>query len=302
VPSSWKTFGRAVEIVTIVLLVLAVSYLWINSDSEDAEAPQVLSQAPEAKAEAVPQPYRPTVPMAPETAAYQQPVAVSPTIDNSPPADLYQPPKEPAPIYSSAGQIRLCDVPYQFETDWQAAQTTPSEFVEQVIRGIQAVLRSKQNIHDENSAELFDVFYDNLLPYFDTKTAAQQVLAKHWRAATDDQRTRFICAFQIVLIKRWTAGSLELYQHELAVLPFSGDATKRTTTVKTNRQLVDGTNISVNYTLRKYENSWLMFDVTVEGVSYIRNFRAELDAEIRNSSLEEVIRQLEKEAEIILGG
>ena len=53
-PSSWKTFGRTVEIVTIVLLVLAVSYLWINSDSGDAEAPQVLSQAPEARAEAVP--------------------------------------------------------------------------------------------------------------------------------------------------------------------------------------------------------------------------------------------------------
>jgi ABC-type transporter MlaC component len=44
-----------------------------------------------------------------------------------------------------------------------------------------------------------------------------------------------------------------------------------------------------------------MFDVTVEGVSYIRGYRAELDAEIRNSSLEAVIQRLETDAEIALG-
>lgn len=300
-PSSWKTFGRAVEIVAIVLLVLAVSYLWVNSDSEDTEAPQVQSQAPDARAEAVQRPYRPPVPTATETGAYQRPVAVSPPIDNSPPADLYQPPKEPPTIYSSAGQMNPCDVAERFVTDWQAAQTTPSEFVEQAIWGTQAALRSMQNIYDENLDELYDVFYENLLPYFATRLLAQQVLAKHWRIATTDQRGRFDCAFQIILIKRLATELLECYQGELAILPFRGDARKRTIIVRTRCQSIDGSSISVNYTLLNQENQWRMFDVTVEGVSYVRGYRAELDAEIRNSSLEEVIQRLEKDAEIALG-
>ena len=285
-----------------MLLVLAVSYLWVNSGSEDTEAPQVQSQAPDARAEAVQRTYRPPVPTATETGAYQRPVAVSPPIDNSPPADLYQPPKEPPPIYSSAGQMRPCDVADQFVTDRQAEKMTPYEFVEQAIRGIQAVLWSKQNIYDENLVELFDVFYENLLPYFDTHAVAQQVLAKHWRIATTDQRGRFDCAFQIVLNNRMATELLECYQGELAILPFSGDARKRTVIVKTRCQLVDGSSFSVNYTLLNQENQWRMFDVTVEGVSYVRGYRTELDAEIRNSSLEAVIQRLETDAEIALGG
>ncbi len=57
--SSWKALGRTLEIITIVLLVLAVGYLWVNSDSEDLEAPQGASQAPDAKIETVEHPYQP---------------------------------------------------------------------------------------------------------------------------------------------------------------------------------------------------------------------------------------------------
>jgi phospholipid transport system substrate-binding protein len=128
------------------------------------------------------------------------------------------------------------------------------------------------------------------------------VLAKHWRIATTDQRGRFDCAFQIILIKRLATELLECYQGELAILPFSGDARKRTVRVKTRCQWVDVRSISVDYTLLNQENQWRMFDVTVEGVSYVRGYRVELDAEIRNSSLEAVIQRLETDAEIALGG
>ena len=71
---------------------------------------------------------------------------------------------------------------------------------------------------------------------------------------------------------------------------------KRTATVKTTVDLEDGTNVSVNYTLINKKPGWMMFDVIIEGVSYIRNFRTEFDEEIKASSLEDVIVRLEKEA------
>jgi len=67
-------------------------------------------------------------------------------------------------------------------------------------------------------------------------------------------------------------------------------------------RLDDGSRVPVNYGLVKRENGWLLFDVTIEGVSYIRNFRAELDSEIRSSSLAAVIERLEKEATIVTDG
>lgn len=58
----------------------------------------------------------------------------------------------------------------------------------------------------------------------------------------------------------------------------------------------DGTKVSVDYELVRRNAGWLVFNVIIEGVSYVRNFRAELDAEIKGSSLDAVIERLEGEA------
>ena len=83
---------------------------------------------------------------------------------------------------------------------------------------------------------------------------------------------------------------------QVEILPYKGDTSKRTTEVKTRVQLDDGTTIPVHYTLVNRSDQWRMFDVKIEGVSYIVNYRKELETEIRNSSLESVIRRLETEA------
>ncbi|MEJ2258812.1 MAG: ABC transporter substrate-binding protein, partial [Woeseiaceae bacterium] len=58
----------------------------------------------------------------------------------------------------------------------------------------------------------------------------------------------------------------------------------------------DGSKVSVDYELVRRKAGWLVFNVVIEGVSYVRNFRAELDSEIKGSSLDAVIERLESEA------
>ena len=59
--------------------------------------------------------------------------------------------------------------------------------------------------------------------------------------------------------------------------------------------MVDGTKVPVNYGMVRRDVGWLMFDVTIEGISYVRNFRTELNAEIQAKSLDSVISRLESE-------
>jgi len=54
--------------------------------------------------------------------------------------------------------------------------------------------------------------------------------------------------------------------------------------------------VPVNYGMVKRDAGWLMFDVTIEGISYVRNFRTELNAEVQATSLDAVIERLESEA------
>lgn len=177
-----------------------------------------------------------------------------------------------------------------------AGTQTPSEFVEEAVAVLADSLEGKRDELANDKAALYALIDELLLPRFDRRMAAQQVLARHWRGASEAQRDRFINAFYTTLVHRYADGVLDFEPDRIEVLPFRGDAKKRVATVKTTVDLEDGTNVSVNYTLINHKSGWMIFDVTIEGVSYIRNFRTEFDAEIKSTSLEDVIVRLEKEA------
>ncbi len=177
------------------------------------------------------------------------------------------------------------------------ADASPNAVIETAVVELSEALDGRKDELAENREALYALIDEILLPRFDRRFAAQLVLAKHWRTASDEQQQRFIDAFYSSLLQRYADGILEFDQERIEVLAFRGDDKARNTTVKTIVQLDDGTKVPVNYDLVRRGEEWKMFNVTVEGVSYVRNFRAELDSEIRSTSLEKVIARLESEAQ-----
>jgi phospholipid transport system substrate-binding protein len=178
------------------------------------------------------------------------------------------------------------------------SEQTPNEVIESAVQLFAAKLEGRQDELATDRQALYALIDEILLPRFDRKFAAQIVLAKHWRSATEDQQERFIEAFYQALLRKYADGVLEFEQDQVTVQPFRGDLTKKRSKVRSTVQLNDGSKVAVDYELVKRDSGWLLFNVVIEGVSYVRNFRAELDAEIRGSSLDAVIERLEGEAGI----
>ncbi|MCG8370059.1 MAG: ABC transporter substrate-binding protein [Proteobacteria bacterium] len=179
-----------------------------------------------------------------------------------------------------------------------AADGSPNAVIEDSVALLAEQLDSRREELGENRAALYEIIDAILLPRFDRRFAAQVVLAKHWRTATREQQTRFIEAFYQALVRKYADGILEFDPDVITVLPYRGDAAKRRTRVRSTVDLNDGSKVAVDYELVRRKTGWLVFNVVIEGVSYVRNFRAELDSEIRASSLQAVIDRLEKEAGI----
>ena len=177
-----------------------------------------------------------------------------------------------------------------------AHASTPNALIEESIALLTEKLDGRKEELAADRKALYALIDEILLPRFDRRFAAQVVLAKHWRTASDEQKSRFIDAFYQALVRRYADGVLEFDPDKITVLPYRGDETKKRTKVRTTIALDDGSKAAVDYDLVKRENGWLVFNVVIEGVSYVRNFRAELDAEIRSSSLDAVIARLESEA------
>lgn len=183
-----------------------------------------------------------------------------------------------------------------------ASANTPNTLIEESIALLTEKMDGRKDELAADRQALYALIDEILLPRFDRRFAAQVVLAKHWRTASDEQKNRFIEGFYHALVRRYADGVLEFDPDRITVLPYRGDDTKKRTKVRTTVLLDDGSKAAVDYDLVKRESGWLVFNVVVEGVSYVRNFRAELDAEIRESSLDEVISRLESEAGVAADG
>lgn len=175
---------------------------------------------------------------------------------------------------------------------------SPNEVIESSVALLAEKLDGRREELTEDRKALYEIIDDILMPRFDRRFAAQVVLAKHWRTATEEQQSRFIEAFYRALLRKYADGILEFDPDMITVLPYRGDDTKKRTKVRSTVALDDGSKVAVDYELVKRKAGWLVFNVVIEGVSYVRNFRAELDSEIRASSLDAVIERLESEADI----
>ncbi|MCH9693892.1 MAG: ABC transporter substrate-binding protein [Gammaproteobacteria bacterium] len=179
-----------------------------------------------------------------------------------------------------------------------AQDSSPNKVVEDAVALLAAKLDGRRDELSDDRDALYALIDEILLPRFDRRFAAQVVLAKHWRSAEKEQRDRFIEGFYQALVRKYADGVLEFDEDQISVLPFRGDASKKRVKVRSTVRLEDGSKVAVDYELVKRESGWLLFNVVIEGVSYVRNFRTELDSEIRGSSLVAVIERLESEAGI----
>ena len=131
-----------------------------------------------------------------------------------------------------------------------------------------------------------------LLPHFDTDYAARMVLGRHWRDATESQRKRFIEAFYQSLMADYGDAMLQFKREQLKILPFRGDPAANTATVRTE-VMREGKVVPVNFSVRRTPEGWKVWDVTIEGISYARNFRNDFGTEVDQQGLEHLIKRLE---------
>ena len=170
---------------------------------------------------------------------------------------------------------------------------SPNFAVEEAAKLLDEAISGRRDELGEDKVALYALIDEILLPRFDRRYAAQLVLARHWRTTSEEQREQFIIAFYNNMMRLYAEAVLDFNLGRMEILPFRGDATKKRTTVRTIMRLDDGTKVPVNYGMVSRESGWKMFDVTIEGISYIRNFKAELNAEIQVEGLDGVIGRLE---------
>jgi phospholipid transport system substrate-binding protein len=172
--------------------------------------------------------------------------------------------------------------------------SSPQKLIETSSRVLLADLDANRAAYRKDITGLYKVIDKEFLPHVDVDYAAQQVLGKHWRTATADQRKRFVDAFYKSLLTTYGDALVDFTGDRMKVLPFQGDATQPRVSVRTEIKRSNGATVAVAYGLRKLDGSaWKVWDVVIEGISYVKSFREDFGLEIEQKGLDALLKRLE---------
>jgi len=173
----------------------------------------------------------------------------------------------------------------------------PDEMVKTSIANMNNQLGDKQNKQrlETDKEELYSIIDASLSPYFQKQYAGRLVLNKHWSSTTKDQRVRFTEGLYQSLVKSYALTLLSFDVSKINVLPLDAitEQTKKLTV--RSEVLYKGELIPMNFSFGLFRDGWRFYDVRIEGVSYIKNYRNQFDAEISATGIDAVIERLESE-------
>ena len=163
--------------------------------------------------------------------------------------------------------------------------------VEQIIK----VLEDPALRADARSQERRAAIRKEAEGVFDFTETARRALGRHWQGLAEKDRQEFTSLFTD-LIERAYISKIERYSGER--IAYAGEAMEGgLATVRTRFVTKQGTEVPVDYRMQQRGDRWLVYDVSVEGVSLINNYRTQFDKIIQTSSYAELVRKM-KAAEV----
>ncbi len=197
--------------------------------------------------------------------------------------------------WRSAGRVLLMGLVLLVLPALAAAKVdqSPRELVMETTDRILKVLKAEQAEIKKNPARLYEIVDEIVLPHFDFRRMSSWVLGKHWRKATPEQREQFVTEFRALLVRTYAAALNDNYDQKIDFLPLRAKKDATEVTVRTEVEVESGFPIPINYKMyRTKDGEWLVYDVSIDGVSLVTNYRSAFSKEIRNGGLPRLIASL----------
>jgi phospholipid transport system substrate-binding protein len=130
---------------------------------------------------------------------------------------------------------------------------------------------------------------------FDFTETAKRSLGRHWAARTSAEREQFVRVFANVLERSYIS-KVELYGGE--TIQYTGDSVDGDQAAVGSRIVTrQGVQVPIQYRMQRKGDRWLVYDVVIEGVSLVANYRSQFDRIIQTSSFEELVKKMKTRQE-----
>ncbi len=173
-----------------------------------------------------------------------------------------------------------------------ATVQAPEVLVQETTDKITSILRIEQDKIKAEPGRLLEIVDTIVAPHFDFERMSSWVLGKYWRKASADEKKRFAQEFRTLLVRTYAKALNDNFDKQIDMLAPRKRKDGKQVTVRTEIQQSGGFPIPISYKMHMKDGAWKIFDVSVDGISLVANYRSSFAKEIRKDGLEKLIARL----------
>jgi len=173
-----------------------------------------------------------------------------------------------------------------------AADMPPDVLARTTTQEVLAILKQDKDIKNNNMAKVYQLVEAKILPNFDFNRMTQLAVGKHWPRATAKQKQALVTEFRNLLVRTYSTSLTAFTNQTVEFKPLTMKPDDTDVTVHSEIRQPGGQPIPIDYSMYKTSFGWKVYDVTIDGVSLVTNYRSSFASTIRQSGIAGLIKTL----------
>ena len=174
----------------------------------------------------------------------------------------------------------------------QAQSLAPDALARSVTDEVLALIRTDKDLQAGNQKKLLELVDAKVLPHFNFQTMTQLAMGRNWRTATPEQQKQLIAEFRTLLVRTYTTAFTSYKNQIVEYKPVRMKADDSDVTVQSLIKQPSGAPVAVDYSMEKLAGAWKVYNIKVEGISLVENYRNTFNTEIQKNGVDGLIKSL----------
>lgn len=168
----------------------------------------------------------------------------------------------------------------------------PDVLAKSVTDEVLAIVRADKDIQAGNQRKVHDLVESRIVPHFNFVRMTQLAMGRNWRNAKADQQRRLVEEFRQLLVRTYTSAFTQYRNQTVEYRRTRMAAGDTDVVVQSLIKQPSGQPVAVDYAMEKTGNGWKVYNVKIEGVSLVENYRNTFNTEVQKSGIDGLIKSL----------
>jgi phospholipid transport system substrate-binding protein len=178
-------------------------------------------------------------------------------------------------------------------TNVQAADMlAPDVLVKNTATNVLEVIKSDKDIQAGDNKKIVAITEEKIVPHFDFERMSRLVLGRAWKSASKEQQDKFTMEFRNLLVRTYSVALAKYRNQTIEYKPFKMAPSDDDVVVKTQILQPGGQSVPIDYALEKGDTEWKVYDVKIDGISLVTNYRGQFSNELKQGTMDTLIQKL----------